>query len=74
MHNPFARQPALVEQRMSLAADLVVFAIGLKSNDALHRACIEARTAPEIHNIGDSFRVGRVFDATKAGYATASAL
>lgn len=74
IHNPFAHHPTQIEQSMTLTADLVVFAVGLRPNDSLHRSCIQKCIAPEIHNIGDSFRVGRVFDATKAGYATSSTL
>ena len=69
--NPFARKPGGRFQRVKIAADLVVFAVGLVPSDRLYRTCVETRVAPEIHNIGDSFRVGRVFDATRAAHATA---
>jgi 2-enoate reductase len=74
VRNPFAREIEVEEQRVSLATDLVVFATGLQSNGTLYQACVAARVAPEIHNIGDSFRVGRIFDATKAAYAIGSAV
>ena len=74
VRNPFARQPKRVEERMMVATDLVVFAVGLISNDALYRACVARRVASEICNIGDSFQVGRIFDAAKVAHATASAL
>ena len=72
--NPFARAIDVEEQRVSLATDMVVFATGLEPNDSLYRTCVATRVAPEIHNIGDSFRVGRIFDATKAAYAIGSKL
>jgi len=69
VRNPFARDIDVEDRPVLLATDLVVFATGLQSNDTLYRTCVAKRVAPEIHNIGDAFRVGRIFDATKAGYA-----
>jgi 2-enoate reductase len=74
VHNPFARKIEIEEKTVRVAADLVVFALGVKPNDALYRACVAMRVAPEIQNIGDSFRVGRIFDATKAAHAVGSSL
>jgi len=67
--NPLAKKIKVEEKEIELAADLVVLAVGLKADDRLYEACVKERVAPEIHNIGDSFCVGRVFEATKAGYA-----
>jgi len=72
--NPFARRIPVVERRVTIPADLVVLATGQVPNDSLYRACMRQHVAPEIHNIGDSFRVARIFDATKAAYAVGSAL
>lgn len=72
--NPFARAIQRDERTVTLPADLVVLATGLAPNNALYQACIAARVAAEIHNIGDAFRVGRIIDATKAGYALAASL
>jgi 2-enoate reductase len=74
IRNPFSHKIERDEKAVSVTADLVVFATGLKPNDSLYRKCLEATTAPELHNVGDSFRVGRIFDATKAGYAVACSL
>ncbi len=49
-------------------------AVGLKPDDALYEACVRERVAPEVHNLGDSFSVGRVFEAVKAGYRVGLAL
>jgi hypothetical protein len=57
-----------------VAADMVVFAVGVRSDADLHRACVAQQSAEDIRSIGDCFRVGRIFDATKAAHATASAL
>jgi 2-enoate reductase len=74
VHNPFTRHIDTEEQEVTLAFDLVVLATGLRSNDDLYRRCVTYRVAPDIRNIGDSFRPGRIFDATKAGYAAAISL
>ena len=72
--NPFARAIQRDERVVTLPADLVVLATGLVPNDALYQGCVAARVAAEIHNVGDAFRVGRIIDATKAGYALGASL
>jgi 2-enoate reductase len=72
--NPFARRLVLDEKELRLPADLVVLAAGAHPDDSQYRALVEAHAAPEIRNIGDSFAVGRIFEATKAAYATATAI
>jgi 2-enoate reductase len=67
--NPLAKKIRVEEREIDIEADLVVLAIGLKPDDRLYQECIKERVAEEIYNIGDSFSVGRVFEATKAGYA-----
>jgi 2-enoate reductase len=52
-----------------LNADLVVLAMGLRPDLALYETCVSAQAAPRIYNIGDSFQIGRVFEAVKAGDA-----
>jgi 2-enoate reductase len=72
--NPLAKPIKEDLQEISLAADLVVLAVGLRPDDALYAACVREHAAPEIHNIGDAFSPGNVFTATKAGYAIGRAL
>jgi 2-enoate reductase len=72
--NPLARKIKVKEEETEIEADLVVLAVGLKPDDSLYEACVRERIAPDIRNIGDSFCVGRVFEATKAGYAISIAL
>jgi 2-enoate reductase len=67
--NPLARKISVEEKEIELEADLVVLAVGLKPDDRLYDGCVRENVAPEICNIGDSFSVGRIFEATKAGYA-----
>lgn len=74
VRNPFARRIGIEEKRVRLATDLVVLATGLKPDEGLYRKCVEGRVAPDIRIVGDSFRPGRIFDATKAGYAVGSSL
>jgi 2-enoate reductase len=72
--NPLARKIKVEEREVELEADLVVLAVGLRPDDSLYEDCVRDRVAPEVHNIGDSFSVGRVFEATKAGYAVGLSL
>jgi 2-enoate reductase len=72
--NPFARRLGLEEREEVIKADLVVIATGARPEDSLYLSLIEARAAPEIRNIGDSFAPGRLLEATKAAYAVATAL
>lgn len=72
--NPLARRIAVVERQVTIAADLIVLATGQVPSDSLYRACIREGLQAEIHNVGDAFRVGRIFDATRAAYAVGAAL
>lgn len=72
--NPLAKKLLVEEKEMEIEADLVVLAVGLESNDGLYESCVKQRVAPEIHNIGDSFSAGRIFEAVKAGYAVGRVL
>ena len=72
--NPLARKIKLQEQEMEIEADLVVLAVGLRPDDRLYQECVREQVAPRIYNIGDSFCVGRVFEAVKAGYAAGRSL
>ena len=74
IENPFARKVRVEEIESNIRADLVVLATGMAADDSVYRSCIEVHAAPEIHNIGDSFAPGRIFEATKAGFATARAI
>lgn len=67
--NPLGKKILVKEKEIDIEADLVVLAVGLEPDDRLYEVCVKERVAPEIHNIGDSFSAGRIFEATKAGYA-----
>jgi 2-enoate reductase len=72
--NPLEVKIKVREKDIELDADLVVLALGLRPDDTLYNACLKERVAAEVHNIGDSFRVGGVFDATRSGYAVGNLL
>ena len=74
IRNPLARPLLVSEVEESLPADLVVLAAGHRPDAGLYEACVSAHAAPELYNIGDSFAVGRVFDAVKAGFALGRSL
>ncbi|HVP19556.1 MAG TPA: FAD-dependent oxidoreductase, partial [Spirochaetia bacterium] len=74
VRNPFAPKLKLEEREERLPADLVVLAAGARPDDSVYRALVQTHAAPEIRNIGDSYSVGRVLEATRAAYATATAL
>ncbi len=71
---PFDRVAARIESPLFLEADMVVFAVGVRANAELYRACVEQRAAIVVQTAGDAFRVGRIFDATKGAHAAALAL
>ena len=56
----------------TIAAELVVLATGLVPASGLHEECVRRHVAPELYNVGDSFSVGRVFDAVRAGSSWAA--
>jgi 2-enoate reductase len=72
--NPMAKpiKEELTEQ--ILPADLVVLALGLRPNQDLYNSLVAGNAAPEVRLLGDSFQVGRVFEAVKAGYLTGRTL
>ncbi len=57
--------------RRALKADAVVLAAGVSSNDGLYYDCLSEHAAPEVYNVGDSFRSGRVFEAVRSAYRKA---
>jgi 2-enoate reductase len=61
-------------QERTLEADAVVVAAGVKSADELFFACQSVNAAPELYNIGDSFRPAKIFDAVKSAYRKARSI
>jgi 2-enoate reductase len=72
--NPLAKKIGNNEKEITLPADLVIIATGIKPDDGLYEECLKINAAPEIHNIGDSFSSGKVFEAVKGGFAIGRSL
>jgi 2-enoate reductase len=72
--NPLARRMQVKLERQTIEVDRVLLALGFDPDETLYRACQERLVAPEIQRIGDSFQVGRVFQAVKAGYRVGLAI
>lgn len=74
IHNPLA--PKLKEdcKEEILEADLVVLAAGGRPNESVFHDFQEKLNEKEVYNIGDSFKGGKVFEATKSGYELALSL
>jgi len=68
VRNPLAGAIRVCDAEETIAADLVVLATGLVPAVSLHEECVRRHVAPEVYNVGDSFSVGRVFDAVRAGF------
>ena len=69
VENPLAPKLKVEEKAETLPADLVVIAAGGRADDALFLEAQRRRAAEALYNIGDSFQVGRVFEAVRAAYA-----
>ena len=72
--NPLAKPLKSEEHEEKVNADLIVLACGVIPDHNLYEACVRERVAPSILNIGDSFSIGGVFEATKAGYRVGRSL
>ena len=66
--NPLAKPIKSEEHEEQVNADLVVLACGVIPDYELYDLCVRERVAPTVLQVGDSFSVGGVFQATKAGY------
>jgi len=72
--NPFAPKIKNRLEKISIPADIVVIAAGWESDRSLYEECLRRQIAPEIFIAGDVCSPGRVFEATKAGYAIGRSL
>ncbi len=66
--NPLEKKLKVQEEEKTVEADLVVLAMGGKPDQDMYFNALSEHIAPEIYNIGDSSRAGRVLEATRAGY------
>ena len=70
--NPLAKDPGDAREKLSIDADLVVIALGGRPDQQLYYDAVKEHIAPEVLNIGDSERPGRVLEAARAGYRLAT--
>ncbi|MBQ9786249.1 MAG: FAD-dependent oxidoreductase [Clostridia bacterium] len=74
INNPLAPKIKQTLEEVDVKADIVVIATGIKANDSLYYQLVENNAAAEIYNIGDSFKPGKVFTATKSAYRKARSI
>lgn len=74
--NPLDMFRPIKDERVErkLDADMVILAAGVRSANELYFSCVKDRVAPEVFNIGDSFKGARVFDAVKSAYRKARSI
>lgn len=70
-HNPLAKSTGTHAVKKEIAADFVLLALGYRSEAALYYDALKERVAPEIYNLGDSFKPAKVLDAVRGAYALA---
>lgn len=70
--NPLAKKIGAETKDMVLDADLVVLAMGGRAKEIMFFEAQKLHVAPEIYNIGDSAKAGRVLEASRAAYNLAS--
>lgn len=69
--NPFAKKINIKNREIEIPADIVILSMGWKPDRNLYEECIRRQVAPEIYLTGDVYATGKVFEATKGGYAIA---
>lgn len=72
--NPLARKIHQKYKAVAVDADIVVFAAGTRSENELYKQAYKQQIAPEVYNIGDSQKCGKVFVAVKQAYNLARSL
>lgn len=72
--NPLEKKIKEKLKAVAVDGDIVVLCAGTVSNNELYKAAYEAQIAPEIYNIGDSQKCGKVFVAVKEAYNLARSL
>ncbi|HOO22111.1 MAG TPA: FAD-dependent oxidoreductase [Clostridia bacterium] len=60
-----------VPKTIELDADLVVVAAGVASENGIYFDLVKQNAAPEIYNVGDSFKAAKIFEAVKSAYRKA---
>ena len=69
--NPFAKKISIRNRKIEITADIIILAMGWKPDRNLYEECVRRQVAPEVYLTGDVYSTGKVFEATKGGYAIA---
>ena len=69
--NPLAKKIGKKTINKAIPADLIVLALGNRSNDFMYEQALKNNIAKEVFNIGDSFAGGKVLEAVRAGFRLA---
>ncbi len=72
--NPLAKKLKFDFVEEHLDADLIVMAAGGRPNESFFLELQKELNTVEVYNLGDSFKGGKIFEATKSGYALALSL
>lgn len=70
--NPLAKKIGTETANLTLEADLIVLAMGGRADETMFFEAQKQHVAPELYNIGDSHRAGRVLEASRAAYNLAT--
>ena len=70
VENPLAPKISTKLENKLLPADLVILAIGTRPQNELYFELVKENAAPNIYQIGDAIKPGKVFAATKSAYRT----
>ena len=68
IHNPLEKKLKTKLEAVEVPADLVVIAFGIKPSNNIYFNLVKENVAPEIYNVGDSLKPGKVFTAVKSAY------
>ncbi|MFA6860730.1 MAG: FAD-dependent oxidoreductase [Clostridia bacterium] len=61
--NPFAKNLKEEYEKQTISADLIIYAYGSVSKNALYFQLVKANAAKNIHYVGDAFKVQKVYGA-----------
>lgn len=70
--NPLAKKIGSETLNLTIEADLVVLAMGGRADETFFFDAQREHVASELYNIGDSYRAGRVLEATRSAYNLAT--
>ncbi|HZK10472.1 MAG TPA: FAD-dependent oxidoreductase [Clostridia bacterium] len=69
--NPLAKPTGTAAVKKEVAADYVLLALGYRAEADIYYDAIKERVAPEIYNVGDSFKPAKIINAVRGAYALA---